>query len=494
MNPLKVPYRFWISYSLLFFCKCLMVFSFLQTATFAMPSLSLSLQEAILLAVRQNPNVQSSQLNEVAAKFDVCVQKWEFYPHYGFEATANATRNGIHEDHFERSKDLNIKPSVSLLTPIGTQMTLLSSNTKTHHYNPGLSLQIVQPLMRGFGSAIVEAALENAKDSELISRLAIEDTLRNTVSNIVNAYLDVVSAERTISIDEKAVNRANQSVEQTQIFIKAGHKAGNELVTVQANVASAKSQLENDKNNLLQARYALLAAIGIDPNTPIHFANLDISTLLGLYEKPGLDKVKQLALANNIQYQIDQITLHGPTSRSLLIALDNTRWQLNLTANASTGNGEGGGRNAGFHSLYNGENQGQSVGLDLQIPIDDQVAKQAVVNAKIALKEAELALLQEKWSIETNAINTWNLVTSAERSLQFAQDAQALQEKTYNISYQKYLHGLIDSLELQSAQLQLIQSSQTLLSSQINYIKSLVNLDLLLGHTLKTWHVAIRLG
>ncbi len=46
----------------------------------------------------------------------------------------------------------------------------------------GLSLQIMQPLMRGFGKAVVEASLNNAKDSEVISRLNIEGTLRTTVT------------------------------------------------------------------------------------------------------------------------------------------------------------------------------------------------------------------------------------------------------------------------------------------------------------------------
>jgi outer membrane protein TolC len=81
---------------------------------------------------------------------------------------------------------------------------------------------------------------------------------------------------------------------------------------------------------------------------------------------------------------------------------------------------------------------------------------------------------------------------SAKRALRFALDAEKLQDKTYQISFQKYLHGLIDSLELQSAMLQLTQAKQTSLSTQINYIKTLVNLDLLIGHTLKTWDVKVR--
>jgi outer membrane protein TolC len=454
---------------------------------------TLSLNEAILLAVRSNPNVQVSQLSYVSQKFNLWVQDWQFLPHYSLQASATVAKATSSGQPSASTHNYNVTPGISLLTPIGTNIALTASNTQTANYNPGLSLQIMQPLMRGFGTAVVEAALHNAQDTDVISRLNVEGVLRNTVTAVINAYLDVVSAEKTIKIDEGALERAERSVEQTRLYIKAGHMAGNEIVTVQANAASARSQLENDKNNLAQARYAMLAAIGVDPNTRVRFSSLDVDGLIRKYHLPTLEDTKRLILENDIQYQVDNITLHGPMERSLLVAKDNERWQLNVAVNASTGNGAGGGQNAGSNSLFNGFNQAQSVALTLQIPIDDQLTKQAVVNAKIGLKQAELGLKQEKWNKETSAINGWNSVLSVERSLRFAEDAEKLQEKTYNTSYQKYLHGLIDSLELQSALVSLIQSQQSLLNARINYLKALVNLDLLVGNTLKTWNVKVRL-
>lgn len=458
----------------------------------AATQVSLTLPDAISLAVRTNPNVEISRLNYISEKYSLYIQEWNFYPHYSLGATATVSHYRSNRGPMTTGRNLSIQPGVSLLTPIGTQISLTNNNQETVNYNPGLSLQIVQPLLRGFGKPIVEAALNNARDTDTITKLSMEGLLRSTVSDVISAYLDVVAAEKAIEIDTAALQRARQSVKQTQLYIKAGHKAGNELVTVQANVASAQSQLENDKNNLGQVRYALLTAIGLDPNSAIQFAPLDLEQLINRYQLPTLTKTKNAVLANDIQYQIDQITLHGPTSRGLLAAKDNTRWQLDLTANVATGSGAGGGYNAGTNSLFNGANQNQTLMLGLQIPIDDQTAKQALQDAKIALQEAEINLKTEKWNKETGAINGWNSVNSAETALQYAKESEKLQKETYQISYQKYIHGLIDSLELQSAQLQLIQAQQTLLAAEINYIKSLVSLDLLIGHTLATWHVVVR--
>lgn len=463
-----------------------------SSVVYAKPPLRLSLDDAIAVAVRDNPNVQSKHLNYLSQKLNLYVEHWQFYPHYGLEGTAGSYRKVLSGVPAPTNQNYTITPSVSLTTPIGTKISLSSTNPQTDHFNPALSLEVSQPLLRGFGPAVVEAALFNARDSLQVAKLNIEDILRTTITSVINAYLDIMSAQRKITIDEDALRRAEQSVEQTKLFIKAGRKAGNELVTVSANVASAKTQLENDRNSLTQDRYALLTAIGIDPNANIDFEKFEIAKLIAKYHLPKLIDVKSQVLSSDIQYQIDQITLHGSISRALLVEEDNARWKLDLTANVVSGNGIGGGRNAGLNSVLNGTNVVQKFGLQFTIPIDDQASKQYIANAKMALQQAELALLQTKWAKETGAINAWNLVGSTQRALHYAEDAEKLQEKTYHISNQKYLHGLIDSLEWQSAQVQLIQSQQTLLNAQISYLKALVNLDSLMGHTLQTWQVKVR--
>lgn len=450
----------------------------------------LSLDEAIMLAVRDNPNVETAQLNHVQQKFALEIQQWQFQPHFGLEATKTTTQTySTTSSGMVTANATGVQPSVSLLTPIGTQLNLDSTNNISGHYNPTLSLQIMQPLMRGFGRPIVEAALDNARDNEQISRLNVESQLRNTITTVINAYLDVISAQTTLVIDQQALHRSEESIKQTRLFIKAGHKAGVELVTVQADAANAQTKIEMDQNALQQARYALLTAIGMDPNTLVTFKQVNIENLIQKYHIPPLARAKEMILENDIQYQIDNITLNGSTKRNLRSAEDNTRWQLNLTLNGSTGSGTGGGPHAGINSLVNGVNVTDSATLNLTIPIDDRPAKIAVANAKIALREAELALKQEKWAKETSVINVWNAIHSAARATHFAKNAEDLQAKTYQISVQKYSFGLIDGLELQTAQQQYRLAEQTSLASEINYLKSLINLDLLIGNTLQTWHV-----
>ncbi len=453
----------------------------------------LTLDEAIMLAVRENPNVQTAQLNHVQQKYALEIEQWQFQPHFGLQATKTTTQTySTTSSGMVTQNATGITPSVSLLTPIGTQFNLNSTNNVSGTYNPTLSLQIMQPLMRGFGRPIVEAALNNAMDSERISRLNVESQLRNTVTAVINAYLDVISAQNSLEIDQQALNRSEESVKQTKLFIKAGHKAGVELITVEADAASAQTKIETDRNGLQQARYALLAAIGIDPNTPLSFSSVNIENLIKKFQIPTLERAKDMILENDIQYQIDNIVLNGSTKRNLAAAEDNTRWQLNLVLNGNTGSGTGRGPNAGINSLVNGVNVNDSATLNLTIPLDDRPAKAAVTNAKIALQEAEVALRQEKWSKETSIINGWNNIYSALRSKHFAENAANLQAKTYQVNFQKYSFGLIDSLELRAAQEQYRSAQQTSLNADMSYLKALIELDSLTGNTLKTWDVQVQ--
>ena len=97
-----------------------------------------------------------------------------------------------------------------------------------------------------------------------------------------------------------------------------------------------------------------------------------------------------------------------------------------------------------------------------------------------------------KWIIQKNAINGWRNVFSAERVMEYSRTAEQLQQQNYLINSKKYAFGLIDSLELQTAQIELVSTQKDLADNQIDYLKALVNLDNLTGMTLKTWNIQVQ--
>jgi len=451
---------------------------------------SLSLKEAILLSLRNNPDVCQTKLENVLQKFAIELQQWQFKPHYNFNAvrtttrTANATSDGA-----ITTTQTGIQPGASWLTPYGTQLTFTATNNLTDHYNPGVSLQIVQPLIRGFGRSLVEIALRDALDQGKIGLLNQEQVIQQTITRVIHAWLEIILIEDTISLDRTMLQEAKKSLKQTRLFIKAGKKAAVEELSARAAVANAESILTNDVTQQDSARHILLMAIGLHPSTPITLKHTNIKNLINRYHSFTFNETKEQVLAHDPQYQIDQITLHGSTQRNLQQAKDQTRWQLNLTLIASSGNGSGGGRDAGFNSLVNGVNETSSASLNLNIPIDDQEAKMAVSSAKIAIKQAEIALREEKWQLETDAIDLLNNVNNAKNAIQLSANTASLEGESRKMTYSKYAAGLIDSLELQLSDQQYRNAKQLEVSNRIRYLHALADLDLLTGNTLTTWKI-----
>ena len=100
-------------------------------------SLQLSLRETILLAVRTNPNVQIAELNDVLQKFNVFIQQWAFYPHYGLQLSALYAQSAALGQPKISSHSYNAEPSITMNTPIGTQISLTSTNTETDRFSTG---------------------------------------------------------------------------------------------------------------------------------------------------------------------------------------------------------------------------------------------------------------------------------------------------------------------------------------------------------------------
>ncbi len=475
----------------LFFCLLFFGFALCKAQT-DVPR-TLSLNDAILLALRESPSVQQAQLADIQKKYALELAQWNFKPHYVIDATKvtsqtySSMKSGIITQN-----STGITPKASLNTPFGTNISLAASNDIGKDYRPGVSLTVIQPLIRGFGRPIVEAALQSALESVRISHLQMEDTLRSTVSNVINDYLGVISAEKTLEIDQSDLKRSQKSVEQTKLFIKAGRKPGVELVTVEAAVANTQAKIESDQNSLAQSHAKLLQTIGLDPSANVVFTDISVPNLIKKYSIPSLIDTKKLVVNNDVSYQASQITYEGSLKRSVAVAENNTLWKLDLTASVATGGNSSEGPNSGLNSLVNGVNRNDSVQLNLSIPIDDQSAKIALEDAKIALHEAAISLKQEKWRHETTAIDSWNNVYSAERSLKLSEHAEELQQQVYNISEQKYNYGLIDSIELQSIRQSYMATQQQFVSQQIAYLRALVTLDQLIGRTLQTWNIQVR--
>lgn len=482
---------------------CLVLSGLFITATHAYAAakkepIVMSLKDAVLLSLRDNPNIKQAEVTRISQKFAVIVAKNQFQPQYTFNATAQYNY-GRSNGAYSISRTFGVSPSVSLENHYGTTFTASMTNPfgPNTSYNPTFTFQVVQPLIQGFGKPVVEAALRNALDDELINRLSFKNQAITTITTTISDYLNVVSAYQQLKIDYQTLYDNERTVKDDRINIAAGKLAGSEIVQAQSAVATAKAQIAADQTSIKSATNTLLNDLGLPPETkikpPDNFQFQDMIQLLtGGAELPDEKASRVVGVKNSITYQTQRITIRT-LERSLLVAKNSNEWQLNLTAEESRGGGSGdSGGSAGIKSLYDSNTYSSQVGLALNIPIDNVNNQSAIVNAEVSLENAKIQL-QEQYRQLIETINTdYFTLKNNYTQLLLSQNALNLQKQTYNYSQQKYAAGLISQTDLLTVQDQLILDKQSLLSSEISYINSIASFEQDLGVSLEPWRVTVR--
>lgn len=447
-----------------------------------------TLKEAILIALRYNPNVRNAELERIIDKFGLEVAKNAYELRYALIGTAQSSETRTSgQDSSARS--LNIAPSTSLLAPSGANISLdMQNNTGNTYFNPGLNLAIKQPLLRGFGSEITLSPLASAYDQERIKQLNLKKTIIETITTIITDYLRIVQDQNSLTIQQLTLKDLEKQYQQNEIKIKAGKMAAADNIQQQASIANQRLSLVQAQNTIKQDKLQLLTDMGLDPNTPFTITN-DVA--LPDENLPTLLNAKQLILSNDTSYQTSLIN-RIIQARDLMMAKDNQRWKLDLTAKASVGNGSGGSPNSGIASLQNNQNYNRSVQLDLTIPIDDKKLQQSLVNAKVSLQKLDVQIQQQQYMLETAIINALRNLAIQKQQIQQSIIARDLAQRSLDVALKKLQFGLVSTFETTTLRTSLTNAELQVVNSKINYLNALANLQQALGTTLGVWGIDVK--
>lgn len=455
----------------------------------AAPYKVISLDEAVSLALRFNPQIEIAGLTRVTQKFGLDVVKNQYEWQYALNASSQYTWNKS-DSYATAGQSHNIQPAANINLSSGANVAVMMNNAITNPngannqstYSPGLNVSLTQPLMRGFGPAIALSPLADALDQEKINQLNLQQTVISTIVKVAEDYENVLLAKQNIQIQQMTVNDVVQRIHDNQIKIHAGIMPPSDNIQAEADLASAQLGLNSAQYSYTQNRLTFLNDLGVDPNEPI-----DVDTKMNntVYSLPPLASVKSQVLANDVTYQTLLIN-HHINQRGLAKASDDQRVQLNLVANGTTGNG------TKASSFMDGSNEGASLGLTLSVPIDNLPLKQELLNAKVQLSEDAINIRSQQWLLESSAINALNNLASLEKQLRFAKSSVEQQQQTLAIANKKMHFGMGSALDISTQQKNLTQAQLTYSSSQINYLNTWLQFRQLTGLTLHDFGVTIR--
>ena len=454
----------------------------------------MSLPEAVAFALKKNADIKSAYLQRVLDKFSLQLAKENFriQPSFSFDTITTQLPRP-----FSRTgdKQFGATPGLSWNTPFSTQFAFAWSNTLSDgKYGNAETFTVTQPLLKGFGSRIAEAPLDDALDQEIMAKLNLRQTVITTITTVITDYRALQEAEMTLRNVEDTLQTNRRHLREDTLRVKAGDLAETELAQDEFQVAQQQVQIGSTVNAIKDAQLKLSNDLGLDNRISI-----DAPTVVDIpHVMPNQRLSEKIVLAQSIPFQEALLGIKRD-KRALLQARDNARWNLSLAATAahSSDNFTGGtDDNPTINYVPSSQSvvSNSQVSLSLTVPLGTQRLqnKQAIASARIAISNDLIKLQQQKLMLLNQVDDQVERLQEDLSNIRLAQRALSLQLQTLNVTKQKIKFGMTSNFELFSQQGAYNSAEQALIQTKMGYLNDLAEFDQLLGTTLATWHVEVK--
>ena len=452
----------------------------------------LSLREAILLALRYNPNIQNAELDRIVQRYQLRLAHNEFELRYALAGSAV-----IDKTHYSNVGDAVTKsyiatPEFDLKTKLGSTLSLKMDNTVAPigDYNPLLNFSFTQPLLRGLSKSVNEAGLLDAIDNEWLNKVNLQQSVIDQVTQVITAYRALVLSGKTLQNQRIQLKEARELYNINEKKIAAGQLEPTGNVQPSYQIESLNLMVEQAENDFTTASLELLQTIGLDPDMKIAVPS-DVT--LDAIQIPTVGKSIDRALTHNAAYLALKMLLRAD-ERAYKVAKDQQLWQLDFNANVQAGtltdiDNQG---VKGLRGIYNGRNITESAGVTLVVPLNDKARRNQLISAKVRLEKDRLNLIAAKRTLITVIKNTIHSIQSQAKRYALAKKQVALAAQSYALEKKKQQAGIASALDVNNTQNQWIASQIGLINAKIAYLNQLSALQRILGTTLEDWHLTLR--
>lgn len=453
----------------------------------------LSIREAILLALRYNPNIQNVELDRIIQRYQLRLAYNEFELQYALGASGVIQKNTFNGVGSDTTRTFVGSPELKLKTKLGTQASLAIDNNVAIYngYNPQLNFTVTQPLLRGFGPSVNEVGLLNAIDSEWLNKLNLQQSVVDQITQVIIAYRSLILSGNNLQNQRLQLKEAKKSYEINEKKIEAGQLEPTGNIQQSYQIESLGLMVEQAENDFNTASQDLLQTIGLDPD--MHLSVPSDVTLEKIIV-PDLHQSIETALNHNTLFLAQKMALRAD-ERAYKVAKNQQLWQLDAAGSVQSGTvNDVTGLNGGLRGIYNGNNVNQSARLTLTVPLHDLNRRSQLINAKVRLEKDRINLIAAKRALITNITNTINTIQSLAKRYELAQKQVKLAEQSYALEKKKLQAGISSALDVNNTQNQLIQAQSGLIGAKIAYLNQLSALQRTLGTTLDYWQIKLRYG
>lgn len=473
-----------------------------------LPQRSVTLMDALLSTLAQNPGIQIQEQQVIIAKGNLRVASGLFdteltaglsqtyneapltpaqqlqYGLYGLQVSNAASNTTTYTLGLQKQfrNGIAIAPSLSL-------DRLTDNLTNTEGVNQSQVLfQIVVPFLRGRGRAAVDAQELSAQSAV---NATLHDQTQTTAQLLVNtaiSYWNAVAAAGALQIARDAEGRGAKYVQNVQELIKADKVPKAEINQLIANLDDRTASRIAAEQGVITARQSLALAMGLKaeeirvspdasdslPDWPDASIPKVTPEIINRFVDRALRARPDLIAAKLRQQQAERLL---PAARNQL------RPQLNLTLNTGyNGLIQGTGFEKPFAAPFIGSKGLNAYGsLNFAFPPSNDIAIGQLAQANASYQESVLAVTDLARTISSGVITAVTTLSTSIAGLHKARSAVSYYRSALQDEQDKYSAGLNTLVDVLTIEDRLTSALSQELSARLNYAVAIENLRLATG-------------
>ena len=481
-----------------------------QTA--APPTLRLTVDEAVKMALENNVDLKADRLDPQISDTRVAAAAGAFKPSFNTSVNSNnqlqppasfliptATKTDVVTSNAGFAQRL---PWFGTTYNVGWSTTHTNSNSFLNSYNPllqsGLSLNVSQPLLRDVFIDGARQQLAVTRTNRDIADTRLRESLVHATAGVKAAYWNLVSARFNVDARRSALELAGELVRVNKAKVDVGSSPPLDLVSAQAEVAGNQEQLIIAETAVKQAEDRLRVliydptvrgnwAVQIDPidSPPVGNAALDVDAAVttALEMRADLQRVrKDIVNADTAVKYAGNQRLPDVRFNASYQASGLGGTQVNRTGGfpgTIIGPGDVTSFGSVLSQLFAHDYPTWAAGVSVTYPIGGGAEQANYARTKLErmqsgerLKSAEAKAIQQvrdaAWKIEMNA-----------KRIETTRAARELAEQRLDAERKRFEVGMSTSFLVIQAQRDMAQAKTNELSAVLSYDLSLVDYEAL---------------
>ncbi|MEO5860404.1 MAG: TolC family protein [Pyrinomonadaceae bacterium] len=499
---------------------------------------SLTLNDAIRLALENNNDIEVTRHNVKIAEFDLRAARGYYQPRL-----TGAT-------YYERATVPNISffaPDVTKITNgsfvgnagvrayiprFGTVFDVTANNTRlgsdnpvsiiSPQFNSNVTASVTQPLLRGRGFDQQRRTIEIAKRNLSLTDVQFRQKTIDTIVNVQRAYWDLAFALRNLQVQRDSVKDAKDQYDHNKRLVEEGQLAPIDIVASETQVANFEQGVYEALNVVGQAENALKNLVSPNKNAQIWSESVTPVDPVDITPPDTtLKEALDAALTNRPELELNQVQRDINAIDRKFYA-NQKKPQIDLVA-SYTSAGVGGSLNPNFNNPFcRGEgtdpvacaaalqpllnNVGSSgsaisdvfankyptvrVGVQFNLPLfGDKTAGANYGKSLVEEKKIETQREQLEQTIQVDVRNAIQSVRTAEAKLRAAAISRENSVKQYESEQRKLDAGQSDIYKVLERQTALTVARSNELRAQTDLNKSIADLQRATGNSLKANNV-----